>query len=34
VIVPPHNGATTAATQRRGVDIFLQNLERFVAAKN
>ena len=30
VIVTPHNGATTAATQRRGVDVFVANLARFV----
>ena len=29
VIVTPHNGATTAATARRGVDIFVDNLRRF-----
>ncbi|MFL1378754.1 MULTISPECIES: D-2-hydroxyacid dehydrogenase [unclassified Nocardiopsis] len=28
VIVTPHNGATTEATRRRGVDIFVDNLER------
>ncbi|WP_460999540.1 D-2-hydroxyacid dehydrogenase [Streptomonospora sediminis] len=28
VVVTPHNGATTAATQRRAVDIFVANLER------
>ncbi|NKZ01643.1 D-2-hydroxyacid dehydrogenase [Nocardiopsis alborubida] len=28
VIVTPHNGATTAATRRRGVDVFVENLER------
>ena len=33
VIVTPHNGATTAATARRGVDIFLGNLRRFVAGE-
>lgn len=31
VIVTPHNGATTAQTGRRGVDIFVDNLTRFVA---
>lgn len=30
VIVTPHNGATTAATAQRGVDIFVDNLRRFV----
>jgi phosphoglycerate dehydrogenase-like enzyme len=30
VIVTPHNGATTAATQRRGVDVFVANLARYV----
>jgi phosphoglycerate dehydrogenase-like enzyme len=30
VIVTPHNGATTEGTQRRGVDIFVDNLARFV----
>jgi phosphoglycerate dehydrogenase-like enzyme len=30
-IVTPHNGATTAATAARGVEIFLGNLRRFVA---
>lgn len=29
VIVTPHNGATTAATARRGLDITLENLGRF-----
>ncbi|MGW9350757.1 D-2-hydroxyacid dehydrogenase [Nocardiopsis flavescens] len=28
VVVTPHNGATTEATRRRGVDIFVDNLER------
>ncbi|MEC3853145.1 D-2-hydroxyacid dehydrogenase [Paenarthrobacter ureafaciens] len=31
VIVTPHNGATTPGTARRGIDIFLDNLRRFVA---
>ena len=31
VIVTPHNGATTQGTARRGIDIFLDNLRRFVA---
>ncbi len=30
VVVTPHNGATTAPTRRRGVDIFVDNLARFV----
>lgn len=30
VIVTPHNGATTAATAQRGVEIFADNLTRFV----
>ena len=30
-IVTPHNGATTAATARRGREIFLENLARHVA---
>jgi phosphoglycerate dehydrogenase-like enzyme len=30
VIVTPHDGATTASTQRRGVDVFVGNLDRFV----
>jgi phosphoglycerate dehydrogenase-like enzyme len=29
VICTPHNGATTAATKRRGADIFVENLQRF-----
>jgi phosphoglycerate dehydrogenase-like enzyme len=33
VIVTPHNGATTAQTGRRGVDIFVDNLARFVAGE-
>jgi len=33
VIVTPHNGATTPATAQRGVDIFVENLERFVAGQ-
>lgn len=28
-IVTPHNGATTAATSRRGLDVFVENLKRF-----
>ena len=30
MIVTPHNGATTAATARRGFAIILDNLRRFV----
>jgi phosphoglycerate dehydrogenase-like enzyme len=33
VIVTPHNGATTAGTARRGVEIYLENLRRFVAGE-
>jgi phosphoglycerate dehydrogenase-like enzyme len=33
VIVTPHNGATTAATQQRGVEIFVGNLKRFLASE-
>jgi phosphoglycerate dehydrogenase-like enzyme len=33
VIITPHNGATTAATRRRGVDIFVDNLGRFLAGE-
>jgi phosphoglycerate dehydrogenase-like enzyme len=32
-IVTPHNGATTVATRRRGVEIFLDNLRRFQAGQ-
>jgi phosphoglycerate dehydrogenase-like enzyme len=32
-ICTPHNGATTEATRRRGVEIFLDNLERFAAGR-
>ncbi|MBO0745580.1 MAG: D-2-hydroxyacid dehydrogenase [Candidatus Dormibacteraeota bacterium] len=32
-IVTPHNGATTAGTRRRGVEIFLDNLRRFQAGE-
>lgn len=32
-IVTPHNGATTGATAERGFEIFLDNLERFVAGR-
>ncbi|MEQ3553225.1 D-2-hydroxyacid dehydrogenase [Pseudonocardia nematodicida] len=30
-VVTPHNGATTAGTARRGLEIFLDNLTRFAA---
>ena len=32
-IITPHNGATTAKTRQRGVDIFADNLARFVAGR-
>lgn len=32
-IVTPHNGATTPQTQRRGVEIFVDNLERYAQAR-
>ncbi len=32
-IVTPHNGASTAATRRRGVDIFIDNLRRHAAGE-
>lgn len=32
-IVTPHNGATSAATRRRGVEIFAENLRRFQAGE-
>jgi phosphoglycerate dehydrogenase-like enzyme len=32
-LVTPHNGATTALTRQRGVDIFAENLRRFVAGE-
>lgn len=32
-IITPHNGATTAFTQQRGVDIFVNNLQRFVSGQ-
>ncbi len=32
-IVTPHNGATTAATAERGIDIFIENLRRFVTGE-
>jgi len=33
VIVTPHNGATTPATAQRSVDIFIDNLQRYVAGQ-
>ncbi|TCL68171.1 D-2-hydroxyacid dehydrogenase [Rhizobium sp. BK251] len=30
-IITPHNGATTAATRARGIEIFAENLRRFAA---
>ena len=33
-IITPHNGATTAATARRGLDIFVDNLARFAAGRD
>ncbi|WP_206673648.1 D-2-hydroxyacid dehydrogenase [Pseudactinotalea terrae] len=32
-IITPHNGATTQGTARRGVEIFVDNLRRFVAGQ-
>ena len=32
-IITPHNGATTRATRQRGVDIFVDNLHRFLAGQ-
>lgn len=32
-IVTPHNGATTPMTRQRGVDIFVDNLKRYVAGQ-
>ena len=32
-IVTPHNGATTPGTRQRGVDIFVENLGRFLAGQ-
>jgi phosphoglycerate dehydrogenase-like enzyme len=32
-IITPHNGATTPQTRQRGVDIFADNLARFVAGQ-
>jgi phosphoglycerate dehydrogenase-like enzyme len=33
VIVTPHNGATTPATAQRSVDIFVDNLRRYVSGQ-
>jgi phosphoglycerate dehydrogenase-like enzyme len=33
VIVTPHNGATTPGTAQRSVEIFIDNLQRYVAGK-
>ncbi len=33
VIITPHNGATTAATRERAMDIFIRSLGRFVAGE-
>ena len=33
MIVTPHNGATTPATAQRGVDIFVDNLQRYLAGQ-
>ncbi|MGC0274469.1 D-2-hydroxyacid dehydrogenase [Pseudactinotalea sp. Z1739] len=33
-IITPHNGATTRATAQRGVEIFVENLRRFVAGQS
>ena len=32
-IITPHNGASTAATRRRGVEIFVDNLRRYTAGQ-
>ena len=32
-IVTPHNGATTAMTRQRGIDIFAENLRRYRAGQ-
>lgn len=32
-LITPHNGATTAATRQRGVDIFVENLRRYQAGE-
>ena len=34
VIVTPHNGATTPATAQRSVEIFIDNLQRYVAGQS
>lgn len=33
VVVTPHNGATTPQTHTRGLDIFMENVERYVSGK-
>jgi len=33
VIITPHNGATTAATNQRSVEIYIDNLRRFLAGQ-
>jgi len=33
VIITPHNGATTAATAQRSVEIFIDNLQRYIAGE-
>jgi phosphoglycerate dehydrogenase-like enzyme len=33
VIITPHNGASTAATAQRSVDIFIENLQRYIAGQ-
>jgi phosphoglycerate dehydrogenase-like enzyme len=33
VIITPHNGATTFGTAQRSVEIFADNLKRFVAGE-
>ena len=32
-LVTPHNGATSPATPERGLDIFIDNLERYIAGR-
>jgi len=32
-IITPHNGASTAATRRRGVEIFIDNLRRYMVGE-
>jgi phosphoglycerate dehydrogenase-like enzyme len=32
-LITPHNGASTPATRQRGVDIFIENLRRYVAGE-